>query len=173
MAVLRSIVTAYDFLVRALAALAGIMIAAASVLIVVDVSIRTAGVPPPAYTIAVVEYGLLYITMFTAPMLVRTRGHVYVDAIVAHLPPVLEVVVAKSTCLVAIVTSLVIVYFSFELLVESYQAGYFDERGVDVPQWLLYVPMPIGFALVAVEFTRLLFARELMHRDHAEKEGSV
>ena len=169
----QAFVRGYDRIVWGLSALAGVLIAAATVLIVVDVGIRTVGVPPPAYTIAVVEYAMLYVTMFAAPNLVHNRGHVYIDAVITRLPRVLERAIAKLTYGVAIVVSVAILYLSWQLLVESYRSGYFDERGIDVPQWLLYVPIPIGFGLVAVEFARILFSRDLMHRSRTTAEGSV
>jgi C4-dicarboxylate transporter, DctQ subunit len=173
MAALHALLAAYDRLVTALAALAAALIGVACVLIVVDVTIRTLGIPPPDYTIAVVEYELLYITMFAAPYLVRQRGHVYIDALVARLPPALERAVAKLAYAVAIAVSLIYAWYSAQLLLEAIGSGFYDERGVDMPLWSLYLPIPIGFGLVAIEFGRFLFGSQLMHRGPSQAEGSV
>ena len=53
---------------------ASALIAADCLLIVVDVSLRNLGMQPPAYTVALTEYSLLYMTMAAAPWLVRERG---------------------------------------------------------------------------------------------------
>jgi TRAP-type C4-dicarboxylate transport system permease small subunit len=173
MGALKSIVRAYDAGVSGLAALAGVLVGAACALIVVDVTIRTLGFPPPAYTIALVEFGLLYITMLAAPYLVRERGHVYIDAVVSRLPRPLELAVAKLTYAIAIAASLSIMVLSAQLFREAVESGFYDEQGVDMPYWSLYLPIPVGFGLVAIEFARYLFGSQLMHRVRTDVEGSV
>lgn len=170
---LKAIVRAYDAGVTGLAALAGVTVGAACALIVVDVTIRTLGFPPPAYTIAVVEFALLYITMFSAPYLVREGGHVYIDAVIARLPVPLEVAAAKLASLIAIGASLIVMVLSAQLFLEAVQSGFYDEQGVDMPYWALYLPIPLGFGLVAIELARYLFGSRLMHRGKADVEGSV
>ena len=169
----KAIVRAYDAGVTGLAGLSGLIVGAACALIVVDVTIRTLGIAPPAYTIAVVEYALLYITMFAAPYLVRERGHVYIDAAISRLPRPLEVVVAKLAYTIAIGASLVVMALSAQLFLEAVQSGFYDEQGVDMPYWALYLPIPLGFGLVAIEFARYLFGSQLMHRGKTGVEGSV
>ena len=173
MEALKTLVRAYDAGVSGLAALAGITVGAACALIVVDVTIRTLGFPPPAYTIAVVEYALLYITMFSAPYLVRERGHVYIDAVISRLPRPLEVASAKLAYLIAIGASLIVMLNSAQLFQEALNTGFYDEQGVDMPYWALYMPIPLGFGLVALEFARYLFGSQLMHRGKTDVEGSV
>lgn len=153
---MKALARAYDVLLQALAVCAAVVIFAAFVLIVVDVTIRILGFAPPAFTIAVVEYILLYYAMFAAPWLVRKKGHVYIDAVTHLLPPAVKRVTAKFAYLVCICASLVFCYFSTGLLIEAYRGGTIDVRGVDMPQWLLYLPMPLSFGLVAIEFGRYL-----------------
>lgn len=170
---LARLVRAYDRVVDGLAAVAAVIIGMCAVLIVVDVSIRTLGFSPPAYTIALVEYGLLYVAMLAAPWLLRTRRHVYIDAVVSHLPRPLEAAVSSLGYLVSIVTCLTFALISAQLLLAAVGSGIVDERGVDMPLWSLYLPLPIGFGLVAVEFARMLVSRELMHRTRHDAGGAV
>ena len=47
-----------------------------------------------------------------------------------------------------------------------------DLRTVDMPQWVIYLPMPICFTLVAVEFTRFLLGFDDMYdKKVADREG--
>ena len=71
-----------DKVVTALAYLASAFIPCIFTMIVIDVSIRTIGITPPLFTSSIVEYGLLYIAMFSAPWLVRQKGHVAIEALV-------------------------------------------------------------------------------------------
>jgi TRAP-type C4-dicarboxylate transport system permease small subunit len=170
---LRLLAAVYNALVLALAVAAGAIIAAMCLLIVVDVTIRSLGVRPPSFTIAVVEYSLLYITMFAAPYLVRHKNHVFIDALVSRLPVPLAAIIARIIYLIAIAAALVVAYFSGQLLFEAIASGLYEERGIDIPLWTLYLPMPLGFVLVAIEFARYLFGFDSMYRDYSATEGSL
>lgn len=167
------IVKAYNYLLNGLAVCSGIVIFAAFLLIVIDVSIRILGFSPPAFTIAVVEYILLYFTMFGAPWLVRQKGHVYIDAVTQFLPAAVKRVVAKIVYFVCICSSLTFCYFSAGLLIDAIQSGTLDVRGVDLPQWALFAPMPLSFFLVAVEFGRYLIGIDDMYGDRTDVRESM
>ena len=77
----------YDRLISGLATLAGLIIAAVCLLIIYDVIARNLGVQPPASTIALTEYAMLYFTMAAAPWLVRTKGHIVVEIVYQRTPP--------------------------------------------------------------------------------------
>jgi len=157
----------------ALAVLAGAAIAVAFVLIIVDVAIRTARFSPPPYTIATVEYLLLYFTLFAAPWLVRQKGHVYVDALLSRLSGASRLLIEKIVYLLCVAAPLVFAWFAAWLLVDALRSGLFEERGIDIPLWLLYAPMPVGFLLVAVEFSRYLFGVDTLYEDRTKVRDSV
>ncbi len=121
-------------------------------MIVIDVSIRTFGYSPPLFTSSVVEYGLLYMTMLAAPWLVRQHGHVAIEALVAALPNSVREPLAKGVYLVCGSVSMLFVYFTFQLFWQGWQTGELDVRGIDMPYWSQFLPMPIAFFLVGLEF---------------------
>lgn len=157
------IVKGYNFVLHALAVCSGIVIFAAFLMIVIDVTIRILGFSPPAYTIAVVEYILLYFTIMAAPWLVRQKGHVFIDAVTQFLPPAVKWFVAKIAYALCICSALIFCYFSTQLFFDAWAAGILDVRGVDMPQWALYAPMPLGFLMVAIEFLRYLVGIDDMY----------
>lgn len=120
--------------------------------IVIDVSIRTFGYSPPLFTSSVVEYGLLYMTMCAAPWLVREHGHVAIEAMVAVLPIWIREPLAKLVYLACGSVSLLFAYFSFQLFWQGWETGELDVRGVDMPYWSQFLPMPIAFFLIGLEF---------------------
>ena len=63
----------YTRLIEGLATLSGLMIAGVCLLIVYDVIARNIGLQPPASTVALTEYALLYFTMGAGPWLVRMQ----------------------------------------------------------------------------------------------------
>jgi len=168
---LRAVVSAYNRLIVALAVLAGATIALAFVLIVIDVSIRTLGLSPPAYTSAVVEYTLLYFTLFAAPYLVRQKGHVYVDALVSRLKGRSRWVAEKVAYVVCVVTSLTFSFIGFRLAVDAVVS--IEERSIDVPSWVDYWTVGPIFLLVAIEFTRYLIGIDSLYRDRTTVTDSL
>ena len=171
---MRAVKSAYDLLIVALAYIAGATIVLAFVLIVVDVTIRTVGRQPPAFTSAVVEYVLLYFTLFAAPYLVRQKGHVFVDALISRLSGRPRWVVEKLVYLICVVTSLAFTVIGFKLGYEAIESGTIEERSIDVPSWVDYWAVGPIFLLVAIEFARFLVGVDSMYRrDQSNASASL
>jgi TRAP-type C4-dicarboxylate transport system permease small subunit len=143
-------------MVGALAAFACALIPVMFIMITVDVSIRTFGYSPPLFTSSVVEYALLYLAMCSAPWLVRERGHVAIEALVTALPPPIRKVLAKTVYLVCAAVSFLFAYLCWGIFAEYWVGGELDVRGIDMPYWLQFLPLPICFALIGFEFCMYL-----------------
>ncbi len=165
--IVRAIAAAYGRLLRGLAVIAGIMMAAIVVMIVFDVTVRNLGFQPPPHTLALTEYGLLYITMLSAPWLVRTRGHVYIEMVTAAVPPRVRAIMAKIVYAICLATSVVLFLYSAEVTLINYQRQVMDIRSFDMPRWVLFASMPVGFLLMGIEFGRYLFGRATMYTGEA------
>ena len=163
----------YNFILHGLAVLSGIAIVAAFIMIVVDVTMRITGFSPPAFTIAIVEYILLYFTMLAAPWLVRIKGHVFIDAVTQFFPPAVKKFVAKLVYVICICSASIFCYLSARLLWEAWTSGTLDVRGIDIPQWSLFLPMPICFSMVAVEFFRFLIGIDDMYGDRTDVKEAM
>ncbi len=111
---------------------------------------------PPSFTLAVVEYALLWFAMSCAPYLVRNRGHVTIEAVVSVVPNMVRWVMAKIVYVVCMSVALIFTWYSGELLLEAFFSQEQDLRGIDMPYWTLFLPMPFCFFLVALEFLRYL-----------------
>ena len=169
---MEAITKAHDWLLVALKNLAGAIIFIIFVLIVVDVGLILFGFSGFEGTLGLVEYGLLWFTMLAAPWLTRIRGHVYIDALTELFNPQVQQYAAKIAYLVAICAASLAGYFSVELWWEAYVNEQVDERGIELMQWWLYAPMPVGFFLVTFEFLRYLFGFDDMYSSRTEaKEG--
>lgn len=127
------------------------------VMIVIDVSIRTLGYRPPLFTSSVVEYALLYMAMCSAPFLVRERGHVVIEALVTALPVPARQTLAKFVYLICATASFLFAYLCGGIFVDYWVGGELDVRGIDMPYWLQFLPLPLCFALVGLEFCIYLF----------------
>ncbi|MFN6953507.1 MAG: TRAP transporter small permease subunit [Acetobacteraceae bacterium] len=159
MAALRWLWRGYDALVTAAWWGAILCAAAMLVLIVVDVSLRIAGFRPPAATIGLVEYSLLYLAMLSAPKLARDGQHIVVETLIGALSGWPRLVLEKAIYLAAAITCGVLGTAAWLLTAERMESGTLDLRGIDLPSWLLPAPIAAGCALCAVEFLRFLFTR--------------
>ena len=150
---------ALDKVVTALAYLASAFIPCIFTMIVIDVSIRTVGFTPPLFTSSIVEYGLLYIAMFSAPWLVRQKGHVAIEALISILSSRVQNILAKFVYALCGSAAILFSYFALELFIDAAESGQLDVRGVDMPYWAQFLPMTIGFFLVGLEFLMYLLGR--------------
>lgn len=169
---MKGIVKGYNFILTGMATLSGVAMVLAFVLIVVDVMMRILGFKPPLFTIAVVEYILLWFTMLAAPWLVRLKAHVFIDAVTQFLPPKIKKFTAKTVYVICIISSSIYCYNTFLLFWPAWQSGIVDVRSIDMPQWFLYAPMPVCFFFVTIEFGRYLIGIDDMYSQALdEREG--
>ena len=164
---------AYYNLILALAVIGGMLLAVVFVGIILDVTIRSVGFNSLQWYSAVAEYSLFFCTMFAAPYLVRHKGHVVVESLRMAMPPVMRVVLGKVVYAVCIFLSLLFVYYGLLEVIDAVETGEEDLRTIDMPKWLLMVPFPIGFSLVAIEFLRYLLGFDTYYSDKIGSGESV
>jgi TRAP-type C4-dicarboxylate transport system permease small subunit len=164
---MRALLKLYDGLITGLAIFAGLMLVWLMFAIVASVSMRNLGLQPFAWLFTSTEYAILYMTMLGAPWLVRRRGHVHIELLTAALPETPRVLLSR---LVAAGCVLVCGWLAWRgyLLVETNIARMdYDTRAYFFPRWLLTIAFPVGFGLMAVEFARFVFGREILHTGQA------
>jgi len=161
---LKQVSRIYDAVIFGFAGIAGVMIAVAPFLILYDVALRNLLISPPAWIVPVIEYSLLYVTMLAAPFLLRTRGHVMVEALHQRLPASVQVPLEKTVHALCFLVCMVVSGYLVYLLAAAYASGEADVRAITVPHTYLYWPMLIGFILVGCEFLRCLFSRHSLFR---------
>ncbi|MEC7490611.1 MAG: TRAP transporter small permease [Pseudomonadota bacterium] len=163
----------YYNLILGLAVIGGILLAVVFVGIILDVTIRSIGFNSLQWYSAIAEYSLFFCTMFAAPYLVRHKGHVVVESLRLAMPPVIRVVLGKVVYAVCIFLSLLFVYYGLLEVIDAVETGEEDLRSIDMPKWLLMIPFPIGFTLVAIEFLRYLIGFDTYYSDKVGSGESV
>tara|TARA_B100000686_G_scaffold350899_1_gene448115 strand:+ start:353 stop:865 length:513 start_codon:yes stop_codon:yes gene_type:complete len=163
----------YYNLILGLAIIGGALLAVVFVGIILDVTIRSIGFNSLQWYSAVAEYSLFFCTMFAAPYLVRHKGHVVVESLRLAMPQNLRKIMGKFVYAVCVVLSLLFVYFGFLEFIEAVKTGEEDIRSIDMPKWLLMIPFPIGFSLVAVEFFRYLIGLDTYYTDKVGSGESI
>jgi TRAP-type C4-dicarboxylate transport system permease small subunit len=162
-----TVATLYWRLLQLLAVVAGALLATMAFAIVLDVGMRNLGLQPPAHTLTLTEYGLLYVTMLGAPWLVREKGHVYIELVTAALSPRARFRLTRVVYALCVLTCAVVFYFSLEVTISHYERDVIDVRSFDMPRWLLTASIPLSFGLMTLEFARFLLGLDSMHTGHA------
>jgi TRAP-type C4-dicarboxylate transport system permease small subunit len=160
-----------------LAVLWAMMIAAAlyvaAILCAITYSVlwRNLGWSYTPYSIALIEYGFLYILFLGAPLLVRERGHVFVELLIGALPTRTRTILSRGIAgFCAAICFVWAWYTGQQFLFYWNDPMSFDplRAGLDLKLWISTLPMPVGFAAMGVEFLLLVGNSRLMHDRLAE-----
>ena len=146
----------YDRFIVGLATLGALSLVAITALIIVDVMLRNTGFRPFQSTSALVEYVMLFATMSAAPWLVRENGHVAIGSFVAKLPESVRLMVGRAVLVVSILALSLLTWRAVAVGMEMIGARSVDMRSINIPAWVLYAMLAMGFGLMAVEFLRIL-----------------
>ncbi len=157
----------YDGLITVLAVIAGLLIIWLMVAIAVSVGMRNAGLQPYAWLFTSTEYAMLYMTMLGAPWLVRKRGHVHIELLTAALPARVQRTFSRFVALACVVICAWLAWRGYLLVQTNLARMDYDVRAYYFPRWLLTIAFPLSFGLMAVEFVRFVFGREVLHRGQA------
>lgn len=161
---------AYGRLLSGIALIGCAMLFAMMMLIVADVLVRNVPLIPGVHAVSwaneVTEYALYLITLTLAPWLLRRGQHIRVDVILRVLPARLAWYSEWLCDLVALVCCIVFSVAAWQATAGSMAAGIMAIRTLVLPEWWLLVPLPICFALLAME---MLFR---MRRLYLGKRGA-
>jgi TRAP-type C4-dicarboxylate transport system permease small subunit len=99
----------------------------------------------------VTEYALYFITMLTAPWLLRQGQHIRVDVLLRVMPRTLAWYFEWAADLIALVCCSLIAFYGFKAVLSSHAIGGTVVKVISVPEWWLLAPLPVAFVLLAVE----------------------
>lgn len=157
----------YETLLYGMATISGLTLIWIMVSVIASVVMRNLGLQPFAWLFTSAEYGLLYMTMLGAPWLVRERGHVHIELITAALPDGPRRLLSRAVAAACVLVCAILTWKGVELVMTNIERGDFDTRAYYYPRWLLTIAFPLSFGLMALEFSRFVFGRELMHSGEA------
>lgn len=141
-------------LMRACGVIAATTVGLITLLVCYDVIGRNLGLPSLDWVNEVTEYGLPIATLSAAPWLMWRNQHVRLDLLGAVLSPAAQRHADRIASALALVISLIMVWYALRMLLDSRAAGSLVMKSLVFPEWWLYVPVPIGFALLALECGR-------------------
>ena len=159
-------------LMRGCGYLAAATVALITLLVCYDVVGRNLGLPSLVWVNEITEYALPIATLAAAPWLMWRNQHVRLDLLGAVLSTSSQRRVDRVASLLGLVISLVMVWYAVRMLLDSRQAGSLVMKALVFPEWWLYVPVPIGFALLALECGRRVLRQGRMRHEIDEEPGA-
>lgn len=147
-------VAVHAALMRLCGGIAAAVLGAITVLVCFDVISRNLGLRSVVWINEVTEYALPIATLAAAPWLMWRNQHVRLDLLGMLLSPAAQRRVDRLSSALGLVVSLLMVWYSIRMLLDSRAAGSIVLKALVFPEWWLYVPVPIGFGLLALECGR-------------------
>lgn len=144
----------YAGLMQACGVVAAATVGVITALVCIDVIGRNLGWVPFTWVNEVTEYALPVATLAAAPWLLWRNQHVRLDILGALLSRPAQRQVDRAASALAFVVSGLMTWTSWRMLLDSHQAGSLVMKALVFPEWWLYVPVPLCFALLALECAR-------------------
>jgi TRAP-type C4-dicarboxylate transport system permease small subunit len=133
---------------------AALLLGVVAALVTLDVVARNVGLGTLPWILEVSEYSLPLATFLIAPWLLHQGQHVALDVVVTALPPPWARALDRLGNTIGLAVSLVFVVFGARTIAASAAQGSMVIKAIVFPEWWLYAPVPVCFALLAVEFVR-------------------
>jgi TRAP-type C4-dicarboxylate transport system permease small subunit len=150
---------------------AGILLLFMTVMIGADVLLRNigAGGIPPSNELS--EDSLYLITLLAAPGLLRKGQHIRIDIVLRALPERVGWLLEWVGDIIGLVCCLIFVWYGASVAAASFFDGAVSIKTLVLPEWWLLAPMPVAFALLALEFVFRM--RRLTLAERRPREDAV
>ncbi|MCC7548279.1 MAG: TRAP transporter small permease [Burkholderiales bacterium] len=146
----------YRLLMQACGLLAAALLGGMVLLVSFDVIARNLGLLSLPWIVEVTEYSLPLATFLAAPWLMYRNEHVRLDVLGNLLGAGNLRRLDRIASGVGAVVSAVAAWYGLAALLDSRAAGSVVIKSLVFPEWWLLVPLPVCFALLAVECVRRL-----------------
>jgi C4-dicarboxylate transporter, DctQ subunit len=147
---------AYDRFVSALGLFAGFVFGAMALGIGTDVAMRNLFGAGFGWTIEVIEYAMLVATIAGAPWVLREGAHVTVDVLVSRVAPAVRRVMQLTSSATGLAICTLVGVYGTKATLQAIERGSMVFKSVVFPEWWVLALVPLGMAMMAIEFARLL-----------------
>jgi len=142
-------------LLNALALAACALLFAMMLMICADVLLRNLPLPGLprglAWSNEVSELMLYLLTMLSAPWLLRQGQHIRVDILLRALPRIVAWGCEWIADILALLCCCWMVWYGARVAFKSFSEGSMTIKTLVTPEWWSLVPLPVAFALLAIE----------------------
>jgi TRAP-type C4-dicarboxylate transport system permease small subunit len=143
---------AYGRLLELLALLGAFLIFLMMILICVDVGMRALRAGSLSWVTEVSEYILYLSTFLSAPLLLRLGRHVRMDIVLRALPGRAGWALEWAADLLGLLACTVLTVVGVRAVLLSRANGSIIQKTIEMPEWVMLIPVPVAFFFLAVEF---------------------
>jgi TRAP-type C4-dicarboxylate transport system permease small subunit len=154
----------YGRLLDGMLTVAGVLLLVMTLMIGADVFLRNvgAGGVPPSNELS--EDCLYLVTLLAAPGLLRQGQHIRVDIVLRALPLRIGWLLEWAGDVIGLACCVVFVWYGASVTSASLADGALSIKTLVLPEWWLLAPMPVAFALLAIEFVFRMYRLALAER---------
>lgn len=152
----RASLKVWPLIMRACGAAAATLVGLLVVLVTYDVVARNIGARSLTWIVEITEYALPLSTFLAAPWLMYRYEHVRLDLLSNTLSPRNLARIERIAAGLCLLVSLVIVWYSVAVLIDTYKVGSLVIKSLVFPEWWVFLPVPFCFTLLALECARRL-----------------
>ncbi|CAG2160441.1 TRAP transporter small permease [Cupriavidus numazuensis] len=117
------------------------------------------------------EYALYFCTLLAAPWLLRAGQHIRVDIVLRAVPARLAWSCEWLSDVMALTGCVVVAWIGVVMAYRSYASGAIQIKSIVIPEWWVMAPLPVAFALLAVEFAFRMW--RLAHSQRGPRSDAV
>jgi TRAP-type C4-dicarboxylate transport system permease small subunit len=162
----------YGKLLDFLAVIAALLLFAMVILVTGDIVLRNVASKGFVWANEISEYSLYFITLLTAPWLLRRGQHVRLDLVLTAVPRSVAWIFEAAGDIVGFAVCLAMIRYGTLMTLDAWKSGSITIKNLIFPEWWLLAPLPVTFLLLAIEFV-FRFMRLLKQRDRREEATSV
>ncbi|HHW38638.1 MAG TPA: TRAP transporter small permease [Bacillales bacterium] len=144
--------TIYTKLIIIMSALANILIAGISLLVLAEVISLFFFGKPIRWAIEVTEYMLVFITFLAATKLLKEERHIRFELVIAKLKGKYLITFEVLSSIIGLVVCVIILYASFHTVLDLYGRGIKTETHLEIPRYLLISIIPFSFFLLTIQY---------------------
>lgn len=123
-----------------------------TLMVCIDIVCRRFGIASMPWLVEVLEYVMYGGTFLAAPWVLRQGEHVRVDLVLSSIPKGAAIRLEQLVDALGFMVSITMSYYGVALLVDAYRANFIQYKNLAVPEWILVLPLPVGCAMLAIEF---------------------
>lgn len=114
---------------------------------------------PQVWTDELVSFWLVAIVTLGAADVLRRDGHIRIDMLTNHLPPLVQAWVDICGLVSVILLSVVLTISGWEMVEFSWSVGLMSDGYLELPMWIPQSLIPFGFALMGLAALHRLLQR--------------
>lgn len=152
--VLQRLEALYEKLIDALAFLGALLMGGMALWITYEVLMRYFLQRPTFWAVDLSEYAMLWAAFLAAPWVLRREGHVRVEVFIERMNPRRQRRLGFIISVIGAIVCAIMAWQGAATVWDFYVRGTNVAREWQVPQFVVYLVIPIGSAFLTLEFVR-------------------